>query len=121
MFWKNVQTDFLDFFKRWSRILGSRFMEFLDSLFWGMFWKNVQTDFLDFFKRWSRILGSRFMEFLDGRFWGMFWKNVPSRFGEMEQNSLQQTDGRECWEGVLWNSWMAGFGGCFGKSDFRAI
>jgi hypothetical protein len=39
MFWKNVQTDFLDFFKRWSRILGSRFMEFLDSLFWGCFGK----------------------------------------------------------------------------------
>ena len=36
-------------------------------------------------------------------FGGCFGK-CPNRFGEMEQNSLPQTDGRESWEVVLGNS-----------------
>jgi hypothetical protein len=53
-------------------------------------------------KRFARILGWPFL--------GDVLEKCPNRFGEMEQNRLQQTDGRESWEVVLGNSWVAFFG-----------
>jgi len=49
------------------------------------------------------------VEFLVGYFWGMF---CIIHFGEMEQNRFRK-DGPKSWEVVLWNSWLAIFGGCF--------
>ena len=52
----------------------------------------------------SRILGSRFARILGWPFLGDVLEKCPNRFGEMEQHRLPQTDGRESWEAVLWNS-----------------
>ena len=77
--------------------------------------------FFRFFQKMVANLGKSFYGILGWPFLGDVLEKCPNRFGEMEQNRLQQTDGRESWEVVLGNSWMALFGGCFGKSDFRVI
>ena len=84
-----------------AQMLGRRFARILGWPVLGdVLEKNVQTDFLEFSKRWPKCWEGGLREFLDSRFWGMFWKKCPNRFGEMEQNRLQQT-WPKCWEGGL--------------------
>ena len=63
-------------------------------------------------------VGKPFWGILGWPFLGDVLEKCPIRFGEMEQNRLQQTDGPNVGEAVCANSWMAVSGGCFGKIRF---